>query len=145
MAIRKADRVRELYYSYAQATRNWLTASDRSRPDGLIELGVLLGDNLSNSVLSQTGELATKVREEFYRTWTQSTAKLLNALERLSPADRPIASFIPSGQQRLLELFDQLQTQFVSLDGPHVLRPHDQTPKPNLKRQLISVEEAESP
>ncbi|MBX9653569.1 hypothetical protein K2Y11_08110 [bacterium] len=145
MAVRTADRVRELYYSYAQATRNWLTASDRSRPDGLIELGVLLGESLSNSVRSQAGELGTRVREEFYRTWTQSTAKLLHALEPFSPADRPSSSLIPSSQQHLRELFDQLHAQFVSLDGPHVLRPHDQAPKTNLKRQLISVEEAEFP
>jgi len=137
MAIRRADRVRELYYSYAQATRNWLTANDRpSRPDGLIELGVLLGEGLLNSAPSKAGELASNVREEFLRNWIQSTAKLIDAIEPDSAAEPLSLTPTRTGQRRLNEIFDRIQKQFVSIDGPHDLKP---------KRQLAFVEEADSP
>lgn len=142
MATRIAERSRELQYSYAQATRNWLTSNDqRSRPEGLIELGVLLGEGLRNSVPSKAGELAFPTRGELFRTWIQTTAKLLNAIELLSVGDPSNHLTIPSSQHRLEELFDHFQTQFVSLDGPHTLQPHQQTSN----CRLIMAEEAESP
>jgi hypothetical protein len=142
MAIRIAERSRELHYSYAQATRNWLTSNDqRSRPEGLIELGVLLGDGLRNSLSSNASELAPPTRGELFRTWIQTTAKLLHAIEFLSVADPSNHLTIPSSQHRLEELFHHFQRQFESLDGPHVLQPH----KPTLNRQFMLAEEAESP
>ena len=115
MVVNSTDRVRELFYSYAQATRNWRTADGmHSWPAGLIELGILLGEGLQKalSVPSNQPSSLAGVPVELFRLWMVSTRDLLDAVRNTRKLEwNENSTSSPGDQNRLESLFGELNPQ----------------------------------
>ena len=142
MAVKSTERVRELFYSYAQATRNWRTGSGtRSWPAGLFELGVLLGEGLHNTTKNRPKDapLATDPNADLFRLWVIATHELLEEVKNSAiKAKNPTAASSPRDQVNLEALFVLLSQEW---SGPEA----GSKPEPwqnRIQRQLVSADDA---